>query len=225
MIHDVDRDLASWVSSVAGDVDVIHDRPRDDVLDRPTVFVYLLALDHALPTQRSERRPLEISLRYMLTTGGADVEQAHRLLATLVFAALERADVHVDLTPLAPELWAAFGVAPRPTLILRRALIVERPARVGRVRSPAEINLTPARGLRGVVLTKAGVPVPHARVELPALKVSAYSGIDGWFDLGVVPEAAHDAPLRVVAKGTDALLPAERGDDGRLVIRFDPKET
>jgi hypothetical protein len=225
LIDDIDRALASWVSTIVGAADVVLGRPSDDAGVRPTVGLYLLELDHTLPTHRSERRPLEIALRYLVTTSAPDVEQAHRLLGSLVFAALERTDLQVDLRPLAPEIWAAFGVTPRPAFTLRHPLVVERPSRVGRVRTPAEITLGSATGLNGVVLTKADVPVPYARVELPGLDASTYTDVDGRFDLGAVPSDARTKPFRVVAKGADELAPAETGADGRLVIRFDPKET
>jgi hypothetical protein len=221
----MDQRLATWVSSVAGDAEVVFDRPRDDDVAKPTVSVYLLALDNSLPTQRSQRRPLEIALHYLLTTAAPDFAEAHRLLASLVFAALERPDLQVDLRPLAPEIWAAFRTAPRPALLLRQPLVLERPSRVPRVRTPAEINLDLAQPLSGVVLTPSGAPVPYARVEVPALNLSAYADAEGRLDLGLVPKDAREAPLRVVAKGADETVIPERRSDGALVIRFDPKET
>jgi hypothetical protein len=227
LIHDVDKKLVEWVSSVAAavaqDVAVVLDRPRDEAPSRPTVSVYLLEFDHTLPTQRLPRRPLEISLRYLVTAAAADAGQAHGLLESLIFTALERPDLQVDLKPLPAEIWAAFGVAPRPAFTLRHPLVLERPSAAPRVLKPAEINVDLAITLRGVVQTRDGAPVPFARVELPA-HASTYTDEKGRFDFGLVPAGADEEPLRIVAKGVEELIPSKRGASGALVVRFDPKE-
>jgi hypothetical protein len=228
LIHDVDNDLVRWLASVAeevlDDVAIVWQRPSDDALPRPTVSVYLLELDHMVPTQRSPRRPLEVSLRYLITTSAADAVQAHKLLAALIFAALERPDLQVELKPLPPEIWAAFGAAPRPAVTVRCPLVLERPPLAPRVLKPAEIHVDQAIPMRGVVVTPGGAPVPYARVELPA-HAATYTDDKGRFDLGLVPAGAGEELLRVVAKGLDKLIASERSESGALLVRFDPKET
>lgn len=224
MIDDVDRALTSWIGSIADGVDVLFSAPLSSTAERPTVSLYLLDIDQAAPVQRSVRRPLEITLRYLVTVFAPNVAEEHRLLGRLVFAALERADLAVDLRAIPPEMWAAFGAVPRPAFALRYPLVVERAARASRVRTAPEVRLAAAAPMRGVVLTPDDVPVARARLVLPGTDLTVYTDNDGHFDLGAAPRAALDSPVRVVAKGGEQLASATVDEGGRVVIRFDPKE-
>ncbi len=224
MIDDVDRALSSWVGSIVEGADVLFAAPLSSAAERATVSLYLLDIDQAAPAQRSVRRPLEVTLRYLVTVFAPDVAQEHRLLGRLVFAALERADLSVELRAIAPEVWAAFGTIPRPAFALRYPLVVERSSQVSRVRSAPEVRLAATSPVRGVVLTSGDVPVPRARIELPHINRAVYTDNDGRFDLGAAPGAVLDRPLRIVAKGVEQLVSVTAEDGGRVVIRFDPKE-
>ena len=99
--------------------------------------LYLLALAGAPPPRTRARTPLQFNLRYLVTTWSPQRQEEHRLLGKLLFAALEREDLEVDLTPLPGELWTALGIRPRPAFVLEVQARRDRPEpRAPRVRGP-----------------------------------------------------------------------------------------
>jgi hypothetical protein len=220
VIEQVDRDVAGWVGEVAG-APVWLERPREHK-DERGVGVYLLELDAQPAGREPGRAPLQIQLRYLVTTWAPALEEEHRLLSELVFAALGRPDWEVALRPLDAPGWAAFGLAPRPAVLLRVPLRLERPARVApRVRTALRIETAASRTLAGRVLGPGDVAVAGARVEAPALGAAAETDWDGRFRLGRVPAAPH-AALRVSAKGRVKDIEAELPADGaELILRLD----
>lgn len=222
MIEEVDRKLQEWVSSVVGDVEVRFDVPRDR--PGPAVWIYLLDLQSALPEQRGERRPLQMSLRYLITTWADEEPRAHALLGKLALAALERNDAQVELRGPSPETWSALGVAPRPAFFMQLPLVVARPLAAGRIRRLPDIHIQQARSWSGVVLTSDDVPVADARVELTQTASITHTDERGRFSFGVVPEEPRDKPLKISAKGQELTVTAQRVAGKPLLIRFDPRE-
>jgi hypothetical protein len=181
----------------------------------------------AVPGTRGHPRTFELSLRYLVTVAGPDPEAAHQLFGNLIVAALARPDWQVEMRQLEPAFWAAFGVAPRPALILSCPLVVTRPHRVKAVRHPAEIRLAPVVYLHGRVLTPDNVPIAHARVEVAGTQAVTFTDEDGHFQLAALPPRDDDdsTSLRVTAKGVKVLVADATRAAKPLEIRIEPKET
>jgi len=222
MIEQTDRKLQEWVTSVVGGVEVRLGPPREQ--PGTAVSLYLLELRSALPTQRGERRPLELSLRYLVTTSADDELEAHALLGKLVLAALERTDAQVELGSPSPETWAALRIAPRPCFFLELPLVVQRPTKVGWIRRPADIHISTARSFSGVLLTRDDVPVANARVELGEIAATTETDAQGRFSFGAVPEEPRSKRLKITARGVECTVTAQQVAGTPLVIRFDRKE-
>jgi hypothetical protein len=223
MIDEIDQLMVEWVASVVPDAEVVFDAPRASSA-APTVHLYLIALQNAVPTRRDHPRAYEIALRYLVAVSAPQPQVAHRLLGQLLVAGLDRADLQVEMPALSPEFWVAFGVAPQPAFLLQRPLTVERPMRAPRVRYPAEVQVVPVGELSGLVLTPDDVPVVRARVELPDLHASTFTDGDGRFRFGAVPAHAQARRVRVVAKGTELVVSRRSADEQPFVIRFQPME-
>jgi len=224
VIDEVDRELAQWISGVVDGVDVHLSPPSDGVGERPSVYLHLMELTPAAPTQQVPRPQPEMALRYLVTTAAGQAAIAHRVLGTLAEAAARRRDLTVEFKPPAPELWQAFGVSPRPAFsILHRWLLGEAKTLV-RVRTPAEIRIEHGRSLCGVVVTPGGLPVANARVELPGHASAVRTDRVGRFRFGAVPGGLRGRSLRILAHGLEKLLPVEEDAGGEVVIRFDPEE-
>jgi len=224
MIDEIDRILGEWVGSVISDTDVLLSLPREAVKRRAVSF-HLLEIANAVPSRRDQPRPLEVSLRYLVTTWAQTPDEAHHLLGELLFAALEKVDFQVELKPFAADMWAAFGVAPQPAFLLQVPLMRERPQVVKRVLERPEVRISGITSLAGVVLGPKDVPIARARVELAGSNALAYTDADGRFRFGAVPAAPRTKQLRIVAGGSEQLVSEEPSENQFLVIHFNPKET
>jgi hypothetical protein len=224
MIDEIDRSLGEWVGSVVTDTDVLLSLPREGV-KRPAVSFQLMEIVNAVPSRREQPRPLEVSLRYLVTTWAETPEAAHHLLGEVLFAAMETGDFQVELKPLGADMWAAFGVAPQPAFLLQVPLVKQRPQPVKRVLERPEVRVAGVTGLTGIVLGPKDIPIPRARVELPSSNAVTYTDADGRFRFGAVPAAPRTKQLRIVAKGSEQLVSEEPSENEFLVIHFHPKET
>lgn len=226
MIQQVDQDLKEWVGSVVSGVDVSLGPPQD-AGERLRVEVYLLDLLHTPPATGSRTPPLQISLRYLVTTWAETPEDAHRILGELVFAAMAHKTFEVELEPLSMQLWRALGVLPRPCFMLRVPLRMERPEPKGpRVRRPVEVQHTSLTSLSGVVVGPRDLPLPDARVELPALGLAVRTDSKGRFRFASVPTERPNLHVLVKAKGGEASAQVRSGRNQEpLIIHFDVLET
>lgn len=225
MIQEADAQVSAWIGGVAG-APVWLERPRDHGEEKG-VGLYLLELGEQPPAREGRQAPLQIQLRYLVTTWAGSAEEEHRILGRLVFAALERTDWQVALRSLAPETWAALGVPPRPAFVLQVPLRVERPAPIARrVRSPLLVHVVASVPFAGRVVGPGDLPVAGARVELPSLSAAAETDWDGRFLFPKVPAEPRTKRIRVLAKGTvqefTPDVPPEHG--GTLIIRFELPE-
>ena len=226
MIDEVDQRLKAWVGRIAGDVPVFLGVPDREALERG-VCLYLLELGPAPPARGGRRVPLQISVCYLVTTGDASPEKAHRMLGELVFAAMEEADFEVDLSPVPGTVWAGMRVAPRPGFRVRLPVRRERAEpTVHRVRFPVVTQLVPSETLLGCVVGPGDVPVPGALVELPSLRLTTRTDARGCFRFSRVPPVATLGRLEVRAKGELLALGPEALAAGPqpLLIRLPLKE-
>jgi hypothetical protein len=222
MIEKVDRRLQIWAATVVGKVPISLAPPGRDGREDSAVGLYLLELAESPSPRTSGPQPLQLLLRYLVTASSPDPEEAHRLLGELLFAALETAELEVDMTPLPTAVWQAFGVAPRPAFILRVPLVKERKARpVRRVLEPLRVEISPVAQLAGVVLGPGDLPLAGARVEVPALNVSTRTDYRGRFHFAAVPQDATEV-LRVEARGQELSVAMEHPADPEspLIVRF-----
>jgi hypothetical protein len=222
MFDHSDGQLEEWARGVLGGEVAIALEPPGPAAPQHVVSLYLLELAPEPPARNTTRAPLQIAARYLVTTYAPAPGEAHRLLGELAFAALEQPGFEVDLASLPTELWAAFGVPPRPAFVVR--VMVRRPRpepAVPRVRMPLIMQAQPMAGLEGVVLGPEDIPLAGARVELPGLDRVTHTDARGRFYLPGVPRAGGSQRLRVSAKGSLQELIVEPAQPAPLVIRFD----
>jgi hypothetical protein len=222
MIDEMDRRLRDWAGSVVGGLPVSLAPPGREEAGEAAVSLYLLDLGESPSPRTPGPQPLELQLRYLVTTSARDPEEAHRLLSDLLFAALETEEMQVEMEPVPPALWQAFGVAPRPAFRFRVPLIKDREARPApRVLEPVVVRAAPLARFDGVVLGPGDVPLAGARVALPALNLSARTDFQGRFHFGAVPRDATGT-LRVEARGRELSLTPEPPSEPESprIVRF-----
>lgn len=221
MIEQVDERLKEWASSVLPDVEVSLGPPSAP--PGRGVNLYLFELLHHPPARAAARTPLQIFLRYLVTTWADDPEGEHTLLGNLVFAAMENSEFEVEFDSFPARVWTAFGLPPRPSVVLKVPLRRERPEPAAKlVRVPLVVRHSLMRPLYGFVLGPEDVPIAGARIELPALQLSTRTNSKGRFDFPAVPAEPKVTLLLVKAKGKVlSVNPAEIAAEGKpLLIRF-----
>ncbi len=226
MIDQTDKRLVDWAASVAEGATISLSPPDNSHTGRG-IRLYLFDFIPQPPSGNARRLPLQLALRYLVTTWAGTPEEAHRLLGNLVFAAMESPEVQVELEPFPVEAWAAFQVIPRPAFVIRVPLRLERPEPPTKlVRKPLVVKTVPASSLYGVVLTPDDVPLAGATVELTALQRVEHTDANGYFRFAAVPADPRPSQLRIKAKGTelDVTITQPGSESEPLVIRFDVKE-
>ena len=226
MIEHMDQQLREWVEGVLGAVTLSLDPPEDERADKG-INLYLLEVADAPALRSSRSSPLQLSLRYLMTSWADTPEEAHRLLGQLVFAAMETPEFEVELEPLPAATWMAIGAKLRPSIVLRVPLRKERPEPpVKLVRHPLVVQASSITSLQGVVLGPNDMPISGARVEIPALQLAVRADTKGRFHFPTVPTEPHTTQLRIRARGRELTLTVDpAGLDGEpLLIRFNPLE-
>ncbi len=224
MFDQTDKHLRDWVTGSVKAATVSLTPPADSQTGQG-VSLYLMGITSAFPSHAGGRPPLQIALRYLVTTWADKPEDAHRLLGQLAFAAMESSEFEIEFDPLSAHDWLAFGVAPRPAFVLRVPARYVRPEPdTPLVHAPLVIQSTPTTAFRGRVLGPRDIPLPDVRVDLPTLQLTARTDAQGWFRFSTVPAEPRTRQLRISAKGRQIDLaveqPASLSDP--VVIHFNP---
>ena len=224
-IEDVDQRLKDWVGTVLTGAAVSLSPPADQGVE-PLVGLYLLDLHPSPPAKGPRRRPLQIQLRYLVTTSAKQPEEAHSMLWALVFAAMEEPEFEVELEPVSSSLWTAFGAPPRPSFMLRLPLRFARQQKDVKFVQAIEMRHSPMAGLGGVLMGPNDIPIANARVELAAHHLSTRTDAQGRFRFAAVPAKPTVKHFRIQARGRDFAVEAEckAGDQEPLIIRIKPGE-
>ncbi|HEX8734289.1 MAG TPA: hypothetical protein VF721_03130 [Pyrinomonadaceae bacterium] len=207
MFDEIDKQLESWAKDVFEDRDfeISFAAPAAAAAEteKTSVYLYLLDVIPAPPARATPLPPLQVTLRYLVVPQAKTPELAHRLLGSILIAAMENAEFEVEKESLPLDLWQAFGIAPRPSFILRVPFKHERketPAPP--VRFPLTIRQTAIVRLRGQV-TLNQIPLAAAKVEIPLLRLFTETDTDGKFRFGSLPPEPKDKKLLIRAKGRE----------------------
>jgi len=222
VIDQADERLREFITGAIGAGVSVSPRLPSGAVGR-MVSCYLLELV-PVPAERSVRRPpLQVELRYLITTWDDDHLAAHRILGQLVFAAMAEDSLEVEREPLGAALWTALGIPPRPAFVVRVPLRVERPDRAApRVREPLHVEIGPAGRLTGIVMGPRDTPIMNARVEAVGLDAITVTDAAGRFQLPTLPSNGPPLRVRVAAHGvqTEVVRDASDTDDGVMTIRL-----
>lgn len=201
-------ELAAWLAGAAGE-DVPVGPPVDG---GPTAGLTLwpLALRPARQTRGTgAREPYRFTVRYLVSAAGpAALARLDRVLA----AAAAEGEPELVLEAGDPALWRAFGVPPRP------ALLIDVPAQVARplpaappVLRPLRLRQLAMRDLDGRVVGPEEQPLAAMRVELVGTPYATHTDAAGRFRIAGVPHDPEqpDRPVRLRLVGRGRTLTAE----------------
>ncbi len=196
-IETVDGQVEEWVRGVVGPVEVSLQAPGHETT--PGVGLYLLDLLPSAPPNGSGRPPLQVLLRYLVTSAAESPKEAHRILGNLVFAAMEHNEFDVELAPLGSQTWAALGVAPRPSFLLRVPARRERPQPSAPLVRSVVVQTGQVRVLEGQVVGPGGRCLPQAQIAAAALRLATRTDDDGRFRFANLPDSVTHVQLSVRA--------------------------
>ncbi|MDZ4763886.1 MAG: hypothetical protein SGI73_04985 [Chloroflexota bacterium] len=220
MFDQIDRELQTWVSNVAP-VQAHQITLFAPGIKSGIVSLYLMQVVRVMTANESLRNqpaPTTIRLHYLVTVHHDDPLEAHKLLGTLMFAALEEPAYEVDLELLPLAAWASFQQLPQPAFVLKVPLRRERPERdVQLVRKPLNLQSASLTTLRGVILGPDDIPLHGAVIELPALGRTQRTDRAGAFEFETVPVQPRQR-VSIRAKGRVF----EREIESRLSTAADP---
>jgi hypothetical protein len=226
MIDQVDSQLRDWVGGLVDKSVEVSFGPPNNAGAGSGVSVYLVELVSAPPLRGELRTPVQLALRYLVSTWGEKPDDQHRLLGQLALAAMTNPDFEVELRPLPAEAWAAFPAVPRPSFYLKLPLRLARPEPESKpVRQPLVVKGTHLMSVLGRVVGPGDVPVAGARVDMPTADLSTETDHSGRFALAGVPSDPPKKVIRVRARRREMLVevqPTLGGDP--LLIRFDGLE-
>jgi hypothetical protein len=221
-----DLRLKEWVASVvpASQVSFLAPSNKGGSED---VGIYLMDVVQVRPPSMAKRAPLQIDLRYLVTAGSSDPQDAHERLLNLMFAAMDNADFEVELSSVPLSLWESFGVSPQPSFVLRMPLRQHRdqPPR-NLITESMKLESSIIVGFYGLLLGPGGSPLSDCRIELPSLNLSTRTDYKGRFNFPGVPSTGRKQ-LIVRAKGAELVVESDQDftDSGSpLIVHFDPTE-
>jgi hypothetical protein len=199
MIDQSDRELASWVTTVIGDVTTRFDMPSEQPEGRGVVL-YLLSFSPTPPASTGPPIPLQVTLRYLVTTWAESPPESHKLLGDLVFAAMEEKGYELELEPVPAGTWQAFHLPPQPAFVLRVLLRKPIPEPAAKYVTKVIIEPRAMISVYGLVRGPQDIPIPSARIEVRNSHRYTDSDASGRFHFDNLP-AGMPTNLSVKAKG------------------------
>lgn len=167
------------------DTDVSAGPPRAD-LTVAGVDVQLLGGRAGAPSHHPDRRRNPVTLEYVVAVAGPPEAIADCYHDTWV-ALHDSIDFDVDPDGVPTRFWSAFGVPPRPALLVSARVTLERELFVAApvtealiIRHPSDV---PARSVRGRVILGGRQPAEGAVVSPLSSGLSATTGADGRFEI------------------------------------------
>jgi hypothetical protein len=223
VVDHFDESVKNWILAVAEGAELWMGPPNGQRAGSG-VGLYLLEIMKAAPINTAQRPvPLQLTLKYLVTTWSDKPEDAHQQLVGLMLAAMGSADYEMEAEPLPASVWTALGAAPQPSFLLRVPFSFERPAAPAKlVRHPLKIQAMPVASFYGLVLGPDETPLSNCRVEIPSLRLSTSTDYTGRFCFPCVSGEGTNK-LLVKAKGRELAVSSDRNypDSGApLVINF-----
>ena len=199
MIDQLDNELASWVTRILGDVPTRFDMPTEQPEGRGVVL-FLLSFSPTPPASSGPPIPLQVTLRYLVTTWAESPLEAHKLLGDLILAAMEEKEYELELEPVPGETWQAFHLPPQPAFVLRVLLRKPLPEPAAKYVTKVVLDPRPSVSVYGLVRGPKDIPIPSARIELRNSSRSTATDASGRFHFDNLP-AGMPTNLSVKAKG------------------------
>jgi hypothetical protein len=124
------RELVDWLQNHAHPAAVMT-QPPDRMTGRSGIGCYCYDMVPLSSLRERGRLIQEVALRYVITAWDADMEAeaGTDILSRIAFALQSSPDYELESYGLPFEAWTAFGIAPRPSLVVKVRIRHEQPIR------------------------------------------------------------------------------------------------
>jgi hypothetical protein len=227
MLRPLLNDLQEWVKAAAPAAAWLADMPlTKEVAGGTSASTYLLEMLPVPVPSIGRRPPLRWMLRFLVTCWALDLTEANALLTELAFAAAAQTNWQIEQEPVPLAIWTSFGIAPRPSFLLRIPLELAQEELPTAPRAKTlSLNAYTLVALRGVLLGPDDIPLSGGSVELPALNLRTETNAGGEFCLSGVPGSAVNT-LQARAKGSSLAIQCRANDyaTSPLILRMGTPE-
>jgi hypothetical protein len=228
-IEQADQRLKEWVGEAAGGPAGGFSCSMGAPLNKAAgqgVNCYLLDIHETSYLSQANQLPLQLTLRYLVTTWGDSPEAAHLLLGRLITQAINEPQLETEFQPVPLELWRGLQILPQPCFFIRMLVRLERarPKEAPLVRKPLVVEMEPVVSLSGRVVGPENMSIMDALVEMPFLNLSTRTDAGGEFHFYAIPGgSALKTYLNIRARGQTQVIQLDRfySDLDPLIIRFD----
>lgn len=219
MFDQIDNQLQKWIESVLDKVEVTF-LPPGSTLSGRNVCLYLLEVATEQKGRGTRLPPLQMTLRYLIVPNGVEPQEAHKILGDLLIAALENTEFEVEKEPFPLSAWTTFGIAPRPSFVLRVGFKYERHEKLAPpVKHPLVVRSTSLHNLHGQILGE-DLPLMNAQVRLPEFDRTTTTDYQGRFQFSAIPVEPAAKNLFVRAREQEFLIKLDQTDcsgDGLVI--------
>lgn len=136
------QQVCDWVRGTLGEVEITAEPPQN-ASDTVTVSIYFKNMDISPAVGVSSvGKRLQLLAAYLITIASPNRDDANNAIVKLAFSAMLTGNFTPVFNPLSAEEWLAFGVAPKPALMIHMPITYEIEGAVAkRVEYPLEINM------------------------------------------------------------------------------------
>jgi hypothetical protein len=220
----LDDYLQAWVARHCPEAAVSFDAPGPEAPEGRGVGFRLVEVTPIPPRRGVSQGAFEANMTYWVSTWGSDVHDAHEMLDTLLFAALQDPTFVTRGVSIDTAAWGALNVELRPGFLLSAAIQRDLTQVLApQVQRPVEVTGVSMTNLAGVVLGVSGaheVALQNARVAVRGSRRTVATDREGRFVLHGIPPDPPVSELVVQARGRRQHIPIEAQADGTYVLRF-----
>ncbi len=204
-IEDADTFLEQWITATAGVGEVSFSHPLHSPDKSINAFLY--SLSPAPSRDINSESPVRFTLNYLVSVKNKNTREAHAVLSTLVFSALEHPDLITVFPPaellamLNPEILPGLGIS----LAAARFRKLQQPKLV---RKPLIIEPAMYQKTKGLIVSKHGKALNNVKVSLPSIHHHAVTNETGEFTFSFFPAniGAEDLASHLVITMNDKVI-------------------
>ena len=224
MFELTDQKLSAWVGAVAAGARISFDPPGGPAAE-PTVVLYLLDFKRLTSSPAVRSPQPQWLLNYLVTVQAADQTAAHKLLGTLVAAAVQQTEFEYEFVPPPIEIWQALAAKPTPAFTVRVPVtlpLVEQA--VPRIKAPPQVRMGPVATFSGRLLGPGEMPLADTDVELVAAGRYTRTDAAGNFSFAGIDPNQHHRGYLIRAKRRELLVKPANSTQEPVVIHFEQLE-
>lgn len=224
MFEQSDQKLSAWINAVAAGARISFEPPGAPAAE-PTVVLYLLDFKRLTSSPAARSPQPQLLLNYLVTVQASDQSAAHKLMGTLVAAAVQQTEFEYEFAPPPLEAWQALAAKPAPAFTIKVPValpVAEQTA--PRIKAPPQVRMGPVSSFSGRMLGPGEIPLADTDVELVAAGRYTRTDAAGNFSFAGIDPNQHRRGYLIRAKRRELLVEPANATQEPVVIHFEQLE-